>query len=64
MLAAIGALCWSFGGALVRLTDGLDAWQIIFYRSTTLLVCMMGWLVIAASGGICCRLSGRPGSTR
>lgn len=46
MLAAIGALCWSFGGALVRLTDGLDAWQIIFYRSATLLVCMMGWLII------------------
>jgi drug/metabolite transporter (DMT)-like permease len=46
MLAAIGALCWSFGGALVRLTEGLDAWQIIFYRSATLFVCMMGWLAI------------------
>ena len=46
MLAAGGGLCWSIGGALVRLTEGLDAWQIVFYRSATLLVCMMGWLII------------------
>jgi len=45
-LAAAGALCWSFGGALVRITEGIDAWQIIFYRSATLFICMMGWLII------------------
>jgi drug/metabolite transporter (DMT)-like permease len=39
-----GAVCWSLGGALVRLTDGIDAWQIIFYRSVTLLVCLGLWL--------------------
>jgi DME family drug/metabolite transporter len=45
LLAAAGAACWSLGGALVRLTDHIDAWQIIFYRSITLLVCMLVWLI-------------------
>ena len=41
---AAGAACWSLGGALVRLTDGIDVWQIIFYRSVTVLFCMGIWL--------------------
>ena len=41
---AAGALCWSMGGALVRASDSVDVWQIIFYRSLTLLVCMGLWL--------------------
>jgi drug/metabolite transporter (DMT)-like permease len=41
---AAAAVCWSLGGALVRLTDGIDVWQIIFYRSLTLLVCLILWL--------------------
>lgn len=41
--AAAGATCWSLGGALVRLTEGVDAWQIIFYRSLTILVCFGLW---------------------
>jgi drug/metabolite transporter (DMT)-like permease len=44
LLVAAGAACWSLGGALVRLTDGVDVWQIIFYRSLTVLVCMVLWL--------------------
>ncbi len=39
-----GAVCWSLGGALVRLTDNLDTWQIIFYRSAVMMVCMSLWL--------------------
>lgn len=46
LLAAMGALCWSTGGALVRLTEGIDAWQIILYRSITVLVCMPVWLAV------------------
>lgn len=42
--SAAGAACWSMGGALVRLTDGIDAWQIIFYRSIIVLLCMGIWL--------------------
>jgi len=49
LLAASGALCWSMGGALVRLTDHIDAWQIVFYRSVTVLICM-GILLSARHG--------------
>lgn len=41
---AAAAMCWSLGGALVRLTDGIDVWQIIFYRSLTAFICMGLWL--------------------
>ena len=41
---AAGAICWSLGGALVRLTENIDAWQIIFYRSAVVLFCMGLWL--------------------
>jgi DME family drug/metabolite transporter len=44
LFVAAGAACWSLGGALVRLTDGIDVWQIIFYRSLTVLICMGLWL--------------------
>lgn len=44
LFVAAGAACWSLGGALVRLTEGVDAWQIIFFRSITVLVCMSLWL--------------------
>jgi DME family drug/metabolite transporter len=44
LLAAGGATCWSMGGALVRMTEGIDVWQIIFYRSVTVMVCMGAWL--------------------
>lgn len=44
--AAVGATCWSLGGALVRSTSGIDAWQIIFYRSITVLICMTIWLAV------------------
>ena len=42
--AAAGATCWSLGGALVRMTNGIDIWQIIFYRSVTVIVCATVWL--------------------
>jgi drug/metabolite transporter (DMT)-like permease len=42
VLALLGACCWSFGGLFVRSTEGVDAWQIIFYRS---------WVVLATMGG-------------
>jgi len=44
--AAGGALCWSLGGPLVRLTSNLDIWQVLFYRSAVLLVCVLIWLGI------------------
>jgi len=44
LFAAAGAACWSMAGGLVRLTHGIDAWQIVFYRSSVVLVCMLVWL--------------------
>jgi len=44
LLALAGATCWSFGGVLIRLTHGIDAWQIIFYRSSIVLIIMGAWV--------------------
>jgi drug/metabolite transporter, DME family len=56
ILAASGALCWSMGGALVRLTQDIDAWQIVFYRSVTVLICMGFWLGIRHSASLPLRM--------
>lgn len=44
LLVLSGVCCWSLGGVLVRLTEGIDAWQIIFYRSLVLLAIMSLWI--------------------
>lgn len=44
LLALAGATCWSLGGVLIRITEGIDAWQIIFYRSITVLIVMGAWV--------------------
>jgi drug/metabolite transporter (DMT)-like permease len=43
-LVLAGATCWSLGGVLVRLTDGIDAWQVVFYRSVVVLVVISFWI--------------------
>ena len=43
-LALGGVVCWSLGGALVRLTDGIDIWQIVFYRSLVVLAVISAWI--------------------
>ncbi|HEY5597640.1 MAG TPA: DMT family transporter [Kiloniellales bacterium] len=52
IFTAAGATCWSLGGALVRLTHGIDAWQIVFYRSLTVIVCMGLWLGFRFGAGL------------
>jgi drug/metabolite transporter, DME family len=39
-----GATCWSLGGVLVRLTDGIDIWQIVFFRAVVMLVVIGAWI--------------------
>lgn len=56
ILVAAGAACWSLGGALVRLTDGIDAWQIIFYRSLTVLICMGLWFGVRFGADVFTRM--------
>ncbi len=41
-----GTMCWSLAGVLVRLTDGIDAWQIVFYRSLVVALFVMAWLFV------------------
>ena len=55
--AAAGAACWSLGGALVRLTENVDLWQIIFYRSLTVLLCMGLWLGLRFRSAFFARLA-------
>lgn len=43
-LVLSGAVCWSLGGVLVRLTDGIDVWQIMFYRAIVMLVVISAWI--------------------
>lgn len=52
LFAAAGAACWSMAGGLVRLTHGIDAWQIVFYRSAVVLVCMLVWLGLRFGGSL------------
>lgn len=56
LFVAAGAACWSLGGALVRLTENIDAWQIIFYRSITVLICMSLWLGFRFGGELLARM--------
>lgn len=55
LFAAAGAACWSMAGGLVRLTHGVDAWQIVFYRSAVVLVCMLVWLGLRFRGELWAR---------
>ena len=55
LFAAAGAACWSMAGGLVRLTHGIDAWQIVFFRSTVVLVCMLAWLGLRFGGELAWR---------
>lgn len=55
LFAAAGAACWSMAGGLVRLTEGIDAWQIVFYRSSVVLVCMLVWLGLRFRGSLWAR---------
>lgn len=52
LFAAAGAACWSMAGGLVRLTHGIDAWQIVFYRSAVMLACMLVWLGLRFGGDL------------
>jgi len=51
-LVCAAACCWSIGGLLVRLVDGLDAWTIAFWRSAFMMLAVGGWLVLAHGTGV------------
>lgn len=46
----LGACCWSLGGFFTRSTSGIDAWQIIFYRSSVVLLIMGAVMLVRHRG--------------
>jgi len=50
--ALAGPVCWSLGGLLIRITHDIDAWQIIFYRSITVLIVMGAWVWLNNRGAL------------
>jgi drug/metabolite transporter (DMT)-like permease len=46
VVTLLGVSCWSLGGLFVRATEGIDAWQIAFYRSWIVLATMGGYMVL------------------
>lgn len=45
-LVLLATVFWSIGGPLVRFIESADAWQILFYRSASLLVFLMIYLAL------------------
>ena len=42
----LAGVCWSFAGLIIRLTENVAEWQILFYRSLFLVITLSLYLVI------------------
>jgi len=51
-LVLTAGVFWSFAGLAVRLIEFATEWQILFYRSTTLIAFLVSYLLIARQGRI------------
>ncbi|MEX2629619.1 MAG: DMT family transporter [Tistlia sp.] len=45
-LVLLATVFWSIGGPLVRFIESAEAWQILFYRSSSLVVFLLAWLLL------------------
>lgn len=68
-IALLAGVCWSLAGLVYRWIDSASAWQVLFYRSVSLCIMLLIWLLIryrqrliatmknagfpALTGGIC-----------
>jgi len=52
VLVMLAGACWSLGGILVRLVEHAGEWQILLYRSATLVVVLLAVLAARYRGGI------------
>ena len=50
LLVLLAGVFWSSIGLVIRLMDGADAWQILFYRSLSLTIFLFAVLAIRAGG--------------
>ena len=46
ILVLLAGTCWSFAGLVIRLTENVAEWQILFYRSLFLVITLWLYLVI------------------
>lgn len=46
VLVLLATLFWSIGGPLIRFIESADAWQILFYRSASLVVFLLAYLAL------------------
>src|SRR5690554_1221143 len=46
VMVLLATLFWSIGGPLVRFIEAADAWQILLYRSGSLVVFLLAYLVL------------------
>ncbi|WP_439813849.1 DMT family transporter [Zavarzinia sp. CC-PAN008] len=42
--ALLSGLCWSIGGVLVRSVQDASPWDIVFWRSSSMVVALLAWL--------------------
>jgi RarD protein len=52
ILVLIAGAMWSIAGLLIRLMENIDEWQILFYRSATLVITMLVYLSLKSDGGL------------
>ena len=51
-IVLLAGVCWSSGGLIYRLIENASAWQVLFFRSSTLFVMFALWLLIRYKRGI------------
>ena len=51
-LALLAGVFWSIAGLVVRLIDDADEWQILFYRSLTLVLVLVAYIALRNCGRI------------
>ena len=63
-LVLLAGCCWSIAGLLVRLIDDANEWQILFYRSLTLIVVLLAYIALRNHGALipAFRAAGRQGA--
>lgn len=52
VLVVLAGICWSFAGLVIRLTENVTEWQILFYRSLFLVITLLLYLFIKTKGQV------------
>ena len=52
VLVITAGICWSFAGLVIRLTENVSEWQILFYRSVFLVVTLLTYIALKNQGGV------------